>query len=411
MRIALWVGWLIAGVSAARADVDLLRNAPATVAVSSTVDNAKIKPEHIADGDLKTAWNSRTGDLVDSWIAFRVPATATVATIKLTVGFATVDKKLGDLFTQNPRIKKVSVKRNKVELGKFTLDPDNRALQSIAVGKPGGDYEIRVLEIAPGTKKTWRETSVSELEVWGSLDPATPAKPSKPGIRIGSLDANPALGKAECIKAAFPAAKGNRIGEEIITRTEEFGLTATTTICKIEHRMKGVDDATAEIVAVTRATKTVVGRTQIELTNGPVFDATSPGGKSDDVATGVVELSAFPLTTTETALVVERIQSVGGPYGSSEVNTTTLYRVSAKSFDPVLTVKSTRNSSLEGGESNVCKLADPATLTAKLPKKLSLACSSTREDWHNDDPSLRGDNYAERTETATWNGTAYDYTP
>jgi hypothetical protein len=397
-------------IGVAQADVELLHSAPSTVAVSSTVDNAKIKPEHIVDGDLKTAWNSRTNDLVGSWVAFRVPAAATVATIKLTVGFATVDKKLGDLFTQNPRIKKVAVKRNKVLVGQFTLDPNNRAVQAIAIGKPGGDYEIAVAEIVPGSKKAWRETSISELEVWGTLPAGTAAKAVKPEIRIGSLDSLPALSKAECIKAAFPGAKGNRIGDEVITDTEELGLTAATTICKIEHRPKDETDSTVDVVAVTRTTKAVLGRTQVKLTNGAVFDINAPNGKSDDTQDGAVKLSAFPLTTTESALLVEAIQSTSGPFGNSDSNTSTLYRVSAKGLDAILTVTSTSANQMEGGSSNVCKIDEPA-LGAKIPKKLVLSCSSTNEDWHNDDQSLRGDNYAERKEKATWNGTSYDYTP
>lgn len=408
MRIAL-LG-LLTATSVAHADVDLLRSAPATVAVSSTVDNAKIKPEHIVDGNLATAWNSRTNDLVGSWIAVRVPATATVASIKLTVGFAAVDKKLGDLFTQNPRIKRVSVKRNKVSLGQVTLDPENRGLQAITIGEPGGDYEITVVEIVPGTKKTWRETSISELQVWGSLATGVTAKPSKPEVRIGSLDAQPALSKAECIKAAFPAAKRNRIGDEIITRTQELGLTAATTICAIEHRPKEETDTTTDVVAVTRATKAVLGRTQVKLLWGMVSDFTAPNGTSDETQRGAVELSAFPLTTTETALLVESIQSTDGPFANSETTTATLYRVSPKGLDDILAVVSTRGKHVEGGSSNVCKIEDPV-VTAKLPKQLVLSCSSTNEDWHNDDVSLRGENYAERTEKARWNGTAYDYTP
>ena len=52
--------------------VELLHLAGAKVAVSSTVANAKLPPTALVDGDLKTAWNSRTGDLRGAWIAIRV---------------------------------------------------------------------------------------------------------------------------------------------------------------------------------------------------------------------------------------------------------------------------------------------------------------------------------------------------
>jgi hypothetical protein len=246
--------------------------------------------------------------------------------------------------------------------------------------------------------------------VWGSLGAGTRARPSKPEFRIGSLDSHPALNKKDCIKAAFPQAKGKRIGNDLITNTEQLGLTAETTICVIEHWPKDETNATNDIIAVARKTKTVLGRTQVELIKGPVLDITAPGGRSDDVKTGAVDLSAFPLTTTETALLVQVIQSTSGPFASSETNTSTLYRVSANGLDAILTLTSTSESSVEGGSSNRCKLEEPS-LGPTVPKKLSLHCSSTKEDWHNEDSSLRGDNHAERNDSATWNGSTYDYTP
>src|SRR5262245_35308962 len=69
------------------AEVELLHAVPAVVAVSSTVANQNDKPEHLVDGRLETAWNSRTGDLVGGWIAFRLPRDVTVKKIKLTAGY------------------------------------------------------------------------------------------------------------------------------------------------------------------------------------------------------------------------------------------------------------------------------------------------------------------------------------
>src|SRR5215470_14744345 len=113
-------------------DVNLLASTPSTVAVSSTVANAAILPEHMIDGKLATAWNSRTGELVGAWIAVRVPADARVKTIKLTVGFTLTDKR-GDLFTMNPRIKKVRVSRGGKVVVEKALDIANRGLQEIAI--------------------------------------------------------------------------------------------------------------------------------------------------------------------------------------------------------------------------------------------------------------------------------------
>jgi hypothetical protein len=164
-----------------------------TVAVSSTVANARIVPEHLVDGDPATAWNSRTGDLVGAWIAIRLPPAAHVDVIKIAAGFTQVDKK-ADLFTMNPRIRKVRVSRNGKPLLDKQLDIESRALQDLPVDAPGGDFRIEVLEIAPGSRPSWREICVSELEVWGTPPPGTPATRTTPTVRVGSLDRTTVLG-------------------------------------------------------------------------------------------------------------------------------------------------------------------------------------------------------------------------
>ncbi|MBL8607588.1 MAG: hypothetical protein JNL38_09720 [Myxococcales bacterium] len=166
---------------------NLLYTTSAVVAVSSKVDNPRDFPEHLIDGKAETAWNGKTGDLVGGWMAFRVPAEARVTSIALTAGF---DKRgpTDDLFTANHRIKRVRVSRAGVTLREATLDPDKRGPQPIAVDAPGGDFRIEVLEVAPGTKASWRELVVSELAVYGEPGAAR-VPPHLPHVLVGSLDA------------------------------------------------------------------------------------------------------------------------------------------------------------------------------------------------------------------------------
>lgn len=166
--------------------VELLHHTKSVVAVSSTVLNPKYQPEALVDGDLATAWNSRTGDLAGSWMAFRVPTDAFVTAVKLDVGFESKGPE-GDYFTQNHRLKRVRISHGNKIVADAPLDPDKRGLQTIAISSPGGDFRIQVVAVAPGTRKTWRETVVSELEVWGHT-PAPLAKPASPTVKVGSLD-------------------------------------------------------------------------------------------------------------------------------------------------------------------------------------------------------------------------------
>lgn len=176
------------GHAAAAQEVELLHAAPSTVAVSSTVANPRFVPAHLVDGDPATAWNSRTGDLVGAWIAFRVPAEAHVTAVEMTVGFTSIDKQ-GDLFTMNPRIKRVRLYRNGAVVREQALDPELRSAQSIAVDTAGGEFKIELVELLPGSRRTWREACVSELRVLGTLPAGQQPVASMPIVRVGALDA------------------------------------------------------------------------------------------------------------------------------------------------------------------------------------------------------------------------------
>jgi hypothetical protein len=166
---------------------NLLDLVPARVAVSSTVVNPHDFPEFIVDGKMDTAWNGKTGDLVGGFIAFRVPRDAHVKGIEMTAGYDRVKGSV-DLFTANHRIAKVQISRDGAVLGERALDPNVRGLQTVAVDGPGGDYEIKVLATLPGTKKEWKELTVSEFRVVG--DPGKERRTAEQPLRVvvGKLD-------------------------------------------------------------------------------------------------------------------------------------------------------------------------------------------------------------------------------
>lgn len=162
--------------------VELLHAVPASVRVSSRVKNDAIKPEHLVDRDLQTAWNSATGELVGAWIEVSLPAGAELAELRLTVGHTGKGPRGEDYFTMNPRIKRVSVLHGEQVVAKVALDPARRELQRIAA-RATGTVRIVVDEIVAGSKKAWRETCISELEAWGTppagwTPPAAPLVPS-----------------------------------------------------------------------------------------------------------------------------------------------------------------------------------------------------------------------------------------
>lgn len=163
--------------------VELLHAVPTVVRVSSQVRNATIKPEHLVDRDFNTAWNSRTGELAGAWIQVTLPAGAKVEQLKMTAGHTGHGPHGEDYFTMNPRITQVSVLRGGNVVGTFKLDPTKRELQNLGVH--GEDtLRIRVDRVVLGSKKTWRETCVSEIEVWGTLPPGMQAQQLKPVVEV-----------------------------------------------------------------------------------------------------------------------------------------------------------------------------------------------------------------------------------
>lgn len=392
MRFA-WVP-LVVVVGAAHADdkVNLLTQTPSIVAVSSTVDNAAIKPEHIADGKLDTAWNSRTGELTPH-VLVRVPATAKITSIKLTAGFTKVDKKLGDLFTMNPRISRVRITSG-TKSQDFTLDVTRRELQELPF-EATGDIDIAVLGSVPGSKKSWREISISELEVWGTTSVAPKAQ--KPAIRLHSLDALPVLTKAECSKVVGKV-------EGKATSHDEVAVSPDITVCRIDAS-QGEGASKVTLAAASRTNKKPFGTpVVIDLTNGKVTQAVLDD--EYDVSERV-ELQLAPLRTTEQALSVVETRTRSTMHTSVTTTKTTLYRVDATGLFPLIDWESVSDSDVEGTNGTECT-GPTITPTASMPKKLKVVCIESKGDWWNEDPSERGIKETKTSKTYVWNGTSYD---
>jgi hypothetical protein len=200
--------------------VDLLPAIPVDVAVSSVYRNRGEQVARLVDGDLETAWNSQTGELVGAWIEVRLPASASVTGMALTVGYTQVQGE-NDLFTGNHRIARVKVLRDGVEVASQALDPASRELQNVAVTGAGGVYRIEVTEVAAGTRSDWREICVSELRVMGR-DPNAHADSSFPRTAVGALpDPAPEPGTADRAEVARRLTRETRWFAETWARFED----------------------------------------------------------------------------------------------------------------------------------------------------------------------------------------------
>jgi hypothetical protein len=175
--------------------IDLLRAVATEVATSSAFRDDVAQIGRMCDGDLQTAWNSRTGDLAGAWIAVTLPAGATVTGIEMTAGF-TKASGANDLFTGNHRVRRVRVTHDGATVGEYPLDIESRELQRLPVSGGGGEYRITLADVVAGTHASWREACVSELRVLGAA----------PGAREGSSTPTFRIGETEAAADAGPAA-------------------------------------------------------------------------------------------------------------------------------------------------------------------------------------------------------------
>lgn len=391
MRAIMFVA-LLGGV--AHADEKLI---PTAVAVSSTVDNARILPAHLVDGKMTTAWNSVTFDK-SPWIAIRVPAAAHVTAIKMTVGFTAIDKRLGDLFTENHRIKHVTVYRDGARLGEFPLDIENRELQTLKLDAAGGDFKITIDETVPGTKKNWQEVAVSELEVWGSPDPAAmpPKKPVPPPVALGSLDNFPALTKAECARVLGPA-------DHPTVGHAEVGITSALTLCRRDVQEKGNIEANVQLALVDRRSKTVLTQLpDFTIQNGEYTITADWSNCSQGCsATGSVDLEFPSLTTTETVIAVTLSTSESTFHSGGSAKTTSWYRASSKGLVKILEYVSQDSGDEHDTSGSKCEL-QPFTVAATVPKVLTAECQEWQDGIYEQHPFDKT-----KQQRFKWNGTEY----
>ncbi len=183
--------------------VDLLHAVGTELAVSTAYRDDAEQPARMVDGELPTAWNSRSGDLVGAWFEVRIPEGATVSGLEMTAGFVKEGSRT-DLFTGNHRVTRVRVSRDGTSLGEFALDPALRTLQPIAASGPAGVYRVEVLETLAGSRDDWREICISEVRVMGHAPDATPGART-PRVGIGTLPA-PRVAAPPADPAAFASA-------------------------------------------------------------------------------------------------------------------------------------------------------------------------------------------------------------
>lgn len=239
-----------ADAAAAPLSLDLLHAVPSTIRVSSRVRNKTILPQHIADGSMQTAWNSHTGEMVGAWIDITVEDGSQIGELRLIVGHTGKGKKGEDYFTMNPRIVKVRLLRDGQPETVVSLDPEKRDLQTIPVG--GGTHvRLVVAELKPGSKKSWREAAISELEAWGTPGKGRnkPAVPLAPLVLVGE-PAAPSASEEPCAGLEEKKAERQAAREASDARCAELESEEERSQCGVDP--PGDPDCSTEKVTIDK---------------------------------------------------------------------------------------------------------------------------------------------------------------
>jgi hypothetical protein len=284
-------------------------------AVSSRVDNDTEKPEALVDGNTDTAWSSRTGDLVGAWVALRLFGATEIREVAMTVGMTKSD----ELFRGNVRVSEVSVSFNDAVLvDHFKLDVDSKQLQSIPVTAKGpGVVKITIEAIKPGTHASWREATISEVELRSAtgrlhVDPSQidvgSFKPQPRGvlgfvpehsIDLGCVAAMPSLPRVYCVigqsgnqaKSAALVAIERNDSKVLVPLMTETSFAAQFPSygewLRVEREARG-----AVALSTLPASKSIPWKGSVEI-EGATFRQRATGKDTDTENQGVLEVT-FP---------------------------------------------------------------------------------------------------------------------
>lgn len=241
------------------------------LSVSSRVDNETESPMLISDGDMETAWSSKTGELEGAWVEMHVGGSRSIKSLLMTVGMTKKPGSPGDpdLFLANPRIEQIALSWTPiVDLGpgkekrgetavvveRFKLDVASRDLQPVVLPtplQPPGILRMTVEKVQMGTKPAWREVSISEIALRDERDEVK--VPDEHGV--GPID--PALAYARMGKGKPRGVLGIVPEEQPPLGCHAFMPSAPRVYCVLGHVIGGSwrnSDAALVSIDPTRST-------------------------------------------------------------------------------------------------------------------------------------------------------------
>ncbi|MEZ4362782.1 MAG: hypothetical protein R3B48_21505 [Kofleriaceae bacterium] len=224
-----------------------------------------------------------------------------------------------------------------------------------------------------------------------------------PILAEGLLSSRPVLTETACRRALFPRAARGRVGpakeDDELVQTQVVELSEAASICRVDHRLDKDSPTTVEVAALASGKRwKVVEKLSFDLAAAEVNDETS--------AHEDVQLTTFPLTVREQALLLEVKQSKEGPMFQERTSQSQLLRATRTGLQKLLEFSS-RSSIGEAGDGRVCEVRSSAKHHRGFPD-LILTCTSFTESWHDEDPGDRGRKEEPEATTYQWTGADYE---
>lgn len=165
---------LLSLLSCQKSLYDMNRYIKSVSSSSKTLKSAEIlynyKPENLIDGNMKTCWQeSVKGPGIGEWIEFTFNQPINIDMIQIANGFQDADKKYGDLYYLNNRVKKARLCSNMLECIDLKFD-DKKGWSKFNLSfKRVKSIKILITEAYKG--KRWDDTAVSEVIFFSSSLP------------------------------------------------------------------------------------------------------------------------------------------------------------------------------------------------------------------------------------------------
>lgn len=123
-------------------------------------------PQNLADGDLKSSWQTKGSG--PAWLDIEFESPVQIVAFEIANGFQWNNAEYGDLFTQNARVKQLTITAENAPKQVFNIE-DSRGWQTFDLSLNTSKLRITVSQSTAGSR--WKDIALSEIRFIGRSIP------------------------------------------------------------------------------------------------------------------------------------------------------------------------------------------------------------------------------------------------